>query len=521
MGISLAPYRQITSLYYALDQIPMVFFLLKKVRIVYTISKIKFLRMDTLMEGTLSLRQKALKINLGKRFYGTFAEIGAGQEVARHFFQAGGASGAIAKTISAYDMTFSDHIYGKEESGRYVCESRLDRMMDKEFQLLQERLGDSRGKDHQFFVFANTVAALNFKRTNEAHGWMGLQFQEAPGAAVSEVVIHVRMLDPQNILQQDALGIIGLNLVYACLFLYRYPEAFIRSLLDHLDNTRIEVNFIRFSGKVFAEVDNRLMNLQLLKESMTQAIMFDEKGDVVLPSDHLYKKDVLVVRGSYRPPTLVSFDMINAGLADFSKAINKKAKDIVTVSEITISTLKADDGEITKEDFLARVDLLCALGQKVLITNYPQYYKLANYFARLNVPNLGLVLGIYNFQQIFTEEYANLEGGILSALGQLFRDGVKVYIYPYKSEEGQMETLENMEVPKEFQFLYSHLKSMNQIEGIENPNMDLLHIYSSKVLQMIVNNEPGWEKMVPPSVASTINEKCLFGHPCFLGKSNP
>lgn len=473
------------------------------------------------MDGTLSLRQKALKINLGKRFYGTLSEIGAGQEVARHFFQAGGASGSIAKTISAYDMTFSDHIYGKESTGRYVCESRLSKMLDKEYELLQERLSDTRGKDHQFFVFANTVAALNFKRTNDAHGWMGVRFQEAPGSETSEVMIHVRMLDPQNILQQDALGIIGINLIYASLFLHRYPEAFIRSLMDHLDTSRIEVNFIRFQGHVFKEVDNRLMNLLLLEEGMTHAIMFDERGDVILPSDVLYKKDVLVVRGSYRPPTLVSFDMIKAGKEDFGAAIGKKAQDIVTVSEITISTLKADDGQITKEDFLARVDLLCAMGQKVLITNYPQYYKLANYFARMNVPNLGLVLGIYNFQQIFTEEYANVDGGILGALGQLFRTGVKVYIYPYKSEEGQLESLDNLQVPKEFNFLYQHLKSMSQVENVKHPNKDLLHIYSSKVLSMIVNNEPGWEEMVPPVVAQTINDKCLFGHPCFIGKKNP
>lgn len=472
------------------------------------------------MEQTLSLRQKALKINLAKRFYGTFAEIGAGQEVARHFFQAGGSSGSIAKTISAYDMTFSDHIYGKETSGRYVCESRLSKMLSKEYDLLQERLSDTRGKDHQFFVFANTVAALNFKRTNEAHGWLGVRFQDAAGGEVSEVLIHVRMLDPQNVLQQDALGIVGVNLVYATLFLYRYPEAFIRSLLDHLDTTRIEVNFIRFNGKVFQDVDNRLMNLMLLQEGFTHAIMFDERGDIVLPSDFLYKKEVMVVRGSYRPPTLVSFDMIETGKKNFARDIGKNPDEIVTISEITISNLKSDDGEITKEDFLTRVDLLCAMGQKTLITNYPQYYKLANYFARMNVPHLGLVLGIYNFQQIFTDEYANVEGGILSALGQLFRSYVKVYIYPYKSEEGQLETLENLQVPKEYDHLYQFLKSSKQIHTVENYKKDLLHIYSSKVLSMITSNEPGWEKMVPPSVAQTINEKCLFGHPCFVGKKN-
>ncbi len=472
------------------------------------------------MLEALSLRQKALKINLAKRFYGTFAEIGAGQEVARYFFQAGGASGSIAKTISAYDMTVSDHIYGKETTGRYVCESRLMKMLEKEYQLLDERLGGTRGKDHQFFAFSNTVAALNFTRSNESHGWMGVRFQHAPGSEVSEVVIHVRMLDPQNVLQQDALGIIGVNLIYASFFLQKDPEAFINSLMDHLDTSRIEVNFIRFGGKVFEDVDNRLMNLHLLKQSMTHAIMFDEKGDVVLPSDHLYKKDVLVVRGSFRPPTLVSFDMIKAGLADFAKDIGKKTQDIVAVSEITIATLKAEAGDITKEDFLARVDLLCALGQKTLITNYPQYYKLANYFAKQGVPHLGLVLGIYNFQQIFTEEYANVEGGILSAMGQLFRKNVRVYTYPFQSKDGALESLQNLEVPADLQHIYDHIKSSNQINDVKNPDRNLLHIYSSKVLQMIVANEPGWEKMVPPEVAKAINEKCLFGHPCFIGKKN-
>ena len=473
------------------------------------------------MSEALSLRQKALKINLAKRFYGTFAEIGAGQEVARYFFQAGGASGSIAKTISAYDMTFSDHIYGKENTGRYVCECRLLKMLEKEFHLLQERLADSRGRDHQFFAFSNTVSALNFSRTNEAHGWMGVRFQHEPGSEISEVVIHVRMLDPQNVLQQDALGIIGVNLMYACFFLQRDPEAFINSLMDHLDTSRIEVNFIRFGGKVFEDVDNRLMNLHLLKQGMTQAIMFDENGSVVLPADHLHKKDVLVVRGSFRPPTLVSLDMIRSGLSDFAKGIGKKESDIVAVSEITISTLKAEAGDVTKEDFLARVDLICALGQKTLITNYAQYYKLANYFARMSVPNLGLVLGIYNFQQVFTdEEYSNVEGGILSALGQLFRDKVKVYIYPYKAEDGAVESLNNLKVPDSFKHVFEHLKENNKVLDVKNPDKDLLHIYSSKVLQMIVKNEPGWEEMVPPSVAKEINEKCLFGHPCFIGKKN-
>lgn len=468
-------------------------------------------------DQTLSLRQKSLKINLAKRFYGTFAEIGAGQEVARYFFQAGGASGSIAKTISAYDMIFSDHIYGKEGNGRYVCEPRLTKMLSKEYELLVERLGDTRGKDHQFFVFANTISALNYKRDNEAHGWMGVRFQGGPGGPCNEVVVHVRMLDSQNAYQQDAVGIVGVNLVYAALFLRDKPEEFIRSLLDHLDNSRIEVNFIRFTGPEFKTYDNRLLNLQLVKEGMTNAVMFNSSGEIVLAGDLLYRKNVLVVRGSYRPPTLVSFDMIKTGLASFSKDINVPEKDIVTVSEITISNLNAD-GEIVNEDFLARVDLLCALDQQVLVTNYPEYYKLSNFLTKYNSPNLGLVLGIYNFQQIFNDEYASSVGGLLGALGQLFQKCVKAYIYPYKSEEGQLESLDNLNVPKSSKHLYAYLQEGGYLKDIKNFNKDFIHIYSSKVLSMIVNNEPGWEEMVPKSVAKTINDKCLFGHPCFMDK---
>ncbi len=470
-----------------------------------------------MVDQILSLRQKALKVNLAKRFYGTFAEIGAGQEVARHFFQAGGASGSIAKTISAYDMIFSDHIYGKENNGRYVCEPRLSKMLLKEYDLLNERLGDTRGKDHQFFVFANTIAALNFKRDNEAHGWMGVKFQATPGGECNEVLLHVRMLDPQNVYQQDAIGIIGVNLIYAALFLRDKPEELIRSLLDHLDNTRIEVNFIKFTGPEFKTYDNRLLNLQLVKEGMTNAVMFNSQGEIILASDLLYRKNVLVVRGSYRPPTLVSFDMIKTGLAQFAKDIKVAESEVVTVSEITISNLNAD-GEIVNEDFLTRVDLLCALGQQVLVTNYPEYYKLSSFLTKYNTPNLGLVLGIYNFQQIFNDDYSSSVGGLLGALGQLFRKNVKAYIYPYKSEEGQLESLGNLNVPEASKHLYSYLKDGDHLKDITNFDKNFIHIYSSKVLSMIVNNEPGWESMVPDSVAKTINEKCLFGHPCFLDK---
>jgi hypothetical protein len=469
----------------------------------------------------MSIRHKALKVNLARRFYGTFAEIGAGQEVARHFFQAGAASGSIAKTISAYDMVVSDHIYGKEESNRYVCETRLLKMLDREYNLLSERLSGVRGADHQFFAFANTVAALNFHKTNESHGWLGVRFQDSPNGPSSEVVIHVRMLDPQNLLQHDALGIMGVNLIYGALFLNQTPNVLVRQLMDHLDSSRIEVNFVRVTGPAFNGVDNRLLNLQLVKDGYTQAVMFNEQGAVVLPTEQLYKKDILVVRGSYRPPTLVSLDMIKSGLAHFAKVTKVPEKDVLTIAEITIATLKEDGDEIANEDFLARVELLSALGQKVLITNFPQYYRLTQYISTFRARHVGLVLGVYNFNQIFDDSYTGIEGGLMGALGELFRPNIHVLVYPYMSEDkSEFLTMKNLEVPAEQDYLYKHLKKSGQLHDIENFQEDSLHIYSRKVLNMIINNEPEWESLVPESVAKTINEKCLFGHPCFIGKKS-
>lgn len=472
-----------------------------------------------MVDTTLTTRQKALKINLARRFYGTFAEIGAGQEVARHFFQAGGASGSIAKTISAYDMIVSDHIYGKENSNRYVCETRLEKMLGKEYDLLVERLSEGKGKDHNFFVFGNTVAALNYQRTNEAHGWMGVRFQSTPTGESNDVIIHVRMLDPQNILQQDALGVIGVNLVYGALCLNGDPEAMVRQLMDHLDNTRMEVNFVRVSGPLFAKADNRILNLQLVKEGYTPAVMFNDKGEVVLPADYLYKQDILLVRGSFRPPTLVSVDMIKTGVTNFARVSGISEDKVLSIAEISVSTMQEESGELTNEDFLARVELLCTLGQKVLISNFPQYYKLTQYLAKFRAHHMGLLLGVYNFKQIFDGDYTTSEGGFMGALGQLFRPNVHVFVYPYASvDKKEFLSIDNVEVQPALKHLYEHLKASKQLHDIKDFNKENLHIYSRKVLNMIINNEPGWEEMVPASVAKTINDKCLFGHPCFIGK---
>ncbi|MBC8112449.1 MAG: TonB-dependent receptor, partial [Verrucomicrobia bacterium] len=351
---------------------------------------------------TLSTRQKALKINLDRRIYGSFAEIGAGQEVAAMFFKSGGASGTIAKTISAYDMTFSDAIYGVEESGRYVCEPRLIKMLNREYNLLHVRLGEKRGEDTTFFAFADTVSALNFQKTNEGHGWIGMRFQTEPFGEYNDLVLHIRMLDNDNVLQQQAIGTIGVNLIYACFYYYKSPELLLKSLMDDLTD-RLEIDMLRVTGPDFKNVDNRLIALQLVRNGFTNAAMFGADGQVIQPSEVLYKKHIVAIRGRFRPFTHVNMDMLQKGIAHFLQEPDVNEEKVMVISELTLSNLTAGE-DIDEKDFLDRVDILCSLGQTVMISNYQEYYKLAAFLSRFTKLKMGFLLGITNLQWIFEEK---------------------------------------------------------------------------------------------------------------------
>src|SRR3954451_10580542 len=251
--------------------------------------------------------KKALRINLDAHKYGTFAEIGAGQEVARRFFHVGGAAGTVAKTMSAYDMTFSDAIYGPAD--RYVSRVRLQTMLDHEYDLLIERLDRKFGAEKTFFVFADTVAARSFKERNESHGWLGVRFQSQARGQPSQIIIHVRLLDKANVEQQEALGVIGVNLLHGA-FYFRQPEKLISSLQENLPEGRSEVDMIKFSGPLFQHVDNRLMSLQLVSQGLTDAVMFTADGESVQPAEILHKKAIIIERGSFRPVTYATNDML-------------------------------------------------------------------------------------------------------------------------------------------------------------------------------------------------------------------
>ncbi len=465
-------------------------------------------------EKNLGTKQKALRINLDRRIYGSFAEIGAGQETAAYFFKAGGASGTIAKTMSAYDMTFSDAIYGTEEGGRYVVESRLMKMLNREYNLVEKRLSEKRGVDSTFFAFANTVVALNFQKTNESHGWIGLQFQLTPMGPTNYVVIHVRMRDDENLLQQQALGIIGVNLIYGCYYYHKSPEILLMSLMDDLTIDRIEIDMVRFSGPDFAKVDNRLMSLRLVKNGFTDAALFGSDGGVLQPSEALYKKHILMMRGRLRPITNVHIDLISNGQRQFLAEEDVDESKVVLISELTLHNLKAGDRDIDEKDFLDRVDILCSLGHMVMISNHHEYYRLVAYLSRLTKLKSGLLLGSPNLQDIFEEKhYQFLQGGILESFATLFSRKVKLYIYPTLQPDGSVYSCENFRVPDHLRPLFQYLVVNDKIEDIRNYNIEHMHITTDSVLEMIKRGEPGWEKLVPENVAQMIKEKSLFGLP--------
>ncbi|MEY2573960.1 MAG: hypothetical protein QOJ87_2173 [Verrucomicrobiota bacterium] len=458
----------------------------------------------------LGTDKKAFQINLDAKKYGTFAEIGAGQEVARRFFHVGGAAGTVAKTMSAYDMTFSDAIYGSAQ--RYVSRGRLQTMLEHEYNLLIERLDQKLGGVRTFFVFADTVAARSFKQHNESHGWLGVRFQNDPRGEPSQIVIHVRMLDEANVDQQEALGIIGVNLLFGA-FYHQQPEKLIASLHENLAPNRMQVDLIKFSGPAYATVDNRLMSLQLVSQGLTDAVIFTADGEMVQAADILHKKSILVERGSFRPVTYATNDMLNGARTAFLKQSGSADADMVVLMEMTLENLLTE-GQLNHADFLARVDILGALGRTVIISKFGEYFRLASYLSRYTSRMIGLVMGVPSLLEIFDEKYyLNLEGGILEALGRMFKSGLKLYVYPMIGEEtGELLTARTLEVAPNLRSLYRYLIENEFIQEITDYNAAYLRIHPPETLARLQSGDPAWEATVPPEVTRIIKERQFFGY---------
>lgn len=468
----------------------------------------------------LSTTRKALKINLNPSIYGSFAEIGGGQEVARHFFQAGGASGTIAKTISAYDRSFSDAIYESTKSGRYVSEERLEEMLTAEYSELTRILGEKRGVNTLFFSFANTMEILNYQKTNRGQGWIGMRFQLRPESKPNQVVIHVNLLENDGLMQQNTLGILGVNLIFACFTLYEFPSQFLRSLIDNLSTDRVEVTMIRMTGPDLAYVDNRLLSVQLVKNNMAKAIMFDRSGKVQQPYDMLYKKNVLAFRGSFRPVTYVITDMLRTSYRIFKRDEDYDKSCTVSLCEMTLSNLQ-QEGELNERDFLDRVDVLNGMGQHVMVSNFREYYKLAEYFAQFRIKKLRIIIGIPTFMNFLEKKYyTHLRGGILEAMGKFFIDNMKLYVYPTISSVSiddptkgeELITSKNLVLADDMIDLYHFLLKNRLIIDIEDAKREWLWINSQIIIRMIKEKEPGWEEMVPKYIVNVIKERRLFGY---------
>ncbi len=463
-------------------------------------------------ENIPSTKAKTLRINLNPDIYGTFAEIGAGQETARHFFRAGGASGTIAKAMSAYDKAFSDAVYGVEEDGRYVTQSRLKKMLSHEMQLMEERISRERHPDRLFFSYANTVATIDFSKRYKGHGWVGIRFQLEPTQKeFDEIILHVRFKQNEARLQQETLGIVGVNLIYGAFYKYHKPRKLLKYLYDHIDHDTLEIDMVNFSGPNFAHVDNRLMSLQLIRNDMTDAVMFGPDGNNLLPAAVLYKKNILALRGSFRPVTKVNMDMFQKSYDIFIREQTVEEENAIVIFEITLSNLKSA-GEIDEQDFMDRAELLCSLGHTVMISKFSEYYKLVEYFNNYTKNRIGLTMGVNNLVDIFDEKYyRHLSGGILEAFGKLFFKDLKVYLYPMKDpDSGQIMTSNNIKVHPRMKELYKFFKYNGKVMDIIDYDPDVLHIFSRDVLKKMMSNKDGWREMLPEGIAEVIEEKKLF-----------
>lgn len=456
-----------------------------------------------------STQEKALAINLDGGKLGTFAEIGAGQEVARWFFHVGRASATVAKSISAYDMVISDDLYGATD--HYVSRQRLEAMLNREWTQLVERLDPVRGERSTFFVFANTVATRNRSRRQDAEGWLGMRFQTQPREAFSQIILHVNLLDKIAVSEQEALSILGVNLIHGALYQHQSPETLTKTLMDGLSRLRVDIDTIKFSGTAFEKVDNRLISLQLVEMGLTDATMFTAEGEMVQPAEVLYKRPVLIERGTFRPVTNLTLDLLNHALEQF-KSIPGLDGEPVVIVEITLKNLLSGEA-IDHRDFLDRVDILRSLGKTVMISNYTRFDRVTASLRRYTQNWLALAAGVPTLRSIFDGKYyEDLSGGILEGLGCLFRGPVRLYIYPALAETGALETSDTITLPPPINHLLAYLRESGSIEAIKDCDGGLLHVFPKEVLASIQSGTPGWEQHVPPDVADLIKSKALFGY---------
>jgi len=452
-------------------------------------------------KGTL---EKALAINLDSLLYGTIAEIGAGQEIANWFFRAGGAAGTVAKTMSAYDMTFSDEIYGRCD--RYVSAQRLQAMLDHEFGILQQRLDEKRGDHTTFFALADTVRARGFRDTDSSacQGWMGVRFQAKPRGSIQQIVLHVRLLDDTNAEQASALGVLGVNLLTAAFYQRESLPEMLHALMEGLDRRRVEIDMLHAQGTEFssAEFEDRVCALSLVEEGLADAALFGPDGSIQQAADVFYGKSVLLKRGSFDPVTRLHMDMLARGSQMFRQDFGEETNDCLEVMELTMNNLLTQEGKVNKEDFLARADVLQALGKHVLISKYARFFRVSEFITRHTRKPVGIVLGVPLFEELFQEKwYEEIPGGLLESFGRMLRNGLRLYVYPMAHTGCDIiATARTARVPTEQRKLLEYLLEIKQVREIAEGDSELMNISSYEVREMWRHGDPRWQSLVPPEV---------------------
>ena len=460
--------------------------------------------------NTLSTKEKSVHINIDSKYYGTIAEIGGGQETARHLFQAGGASNTIAKSISAYDKLFSDHFYNDGAPARYVAEDRLRKMVSYEYDELIKILDHKNPK--KFFAFANTVETLNFSKTNLGNGWLGIAVEGTDRYHPNLFFIHVKLHENDTLLQQYSLGALGINLIYGGLFEWKDPRNILLSLLDNLDTSRVEVDYAYVEGPDMAWVDNRLLNLMLVSNNMTPAIMFDNHGRIQQPGDMLYHKNVLLMRGYFRPINNLGIEFLEDSMEIFKRDEDYTPENTIAFCEISLNYLMQGE-QLDEKDFLHRVDLLNLVGQSVMISRFKRYFELVHYFRQYKLIKLRMVVGLPTFEKIFDSSYyTDLRGGLLEALGAMFQDNVKVYLYPaIDTVTGEVLYPNDDYFKGKTSLLWQYLNATGSIILLRSLSSKHLNITSELISSMIENGDDSLKSYLPEKVYQHIKDNKLFG----------
>jgi hypothetical protein len=380
----------------------------------------------------LDTHQKALALNLDPSTFGSFAEIGAGQEVARWFLVVGGASGTVAKTISAYDKEVSDDLYGS--GSRYVSKQRLEAMLDKEWTELQAKLSKTRGPQRRFFSFADTVEARDYAGTNDPHGWMGLRFQLQPGGPPNDLVLHINLRDPANVLQQEAIGILGVNLIFAAFYQSQTKESFLEGLAEGVVKERIEIDFVEFRGPAFSGWDPQSVVAHLVRAGFADAVWFSAKGLTGPPAEVLHKRSVVLAPGYFghvdAAHAQIHIELLAVGVQEFRKELGEAAAAPIGIFCLTAAAFETGAPTPEIPDLLRRINALLARGGDVLLFREPQLYAMTGVVNRCTRAPLRFVVGLSLLIRAFADTYGNLEGRLFEALARLFAQNVRIYAYP-------------------------------------------------------------------------------------------